>query len=134
MRWHVVILGMAALVAGVVVVVGVLAMGDVVRLLPWQLRGDPDSTATSVPLTVLGGGCGADSEKVARVEVQETAQQVTISTYLRKDRVPVGQACTAVGTAHDVTAHLDQPLGGWRLVDAACVGSRSHLQCGADEW
>ena len=115
------------------VLVGILLTGDVVRLHPWELRGEPAATATSVSLTVLGGGCGADTERVARVEVEETAHQVTIGTYIRKDRFAAGQACTAVGTAHHVTAHLDQPLGSRRLVDTACVRDRSHQQCDVRE-
>lgn len=42
-------------------------------------------------------------------------------------------AGTAVGTAHQVTAHLDQPLGTRRLVDAACVRDCGHGQCDVRE-
>ena len=76
--------------------------------------------------------CGADTEQVVRVEIEETPQQVTIATYIRKDRWHNGP-CTATGTAHPVTAHLDRPLGSRELVDATCTDRRPHQHCDPDE-
>jgi hypothetical protein len=109
---------------------------DPASSVPSYSRGErvtPDRNATEVhPLSFVPGEVGpADGGVVvpfwggvppcfvlARYEVHETAQQVTIALFAGHDASAEGVACIEIAKRYEVKVPLDAPLGNRAVVDA----------------
>lgn len=99
------------------------------RLVPWELRSITEENETTVlKLDALSGACNLSretSEQVTetfdRVEVHETADTVTIETWLGPpDRDGFWPGCEGTGWSFPVEVKLESPLGNRELLDPAC--------------
>ena len=91
---------------------------------PILLAAKPNPAATELSLSVAGGSCGGDSAatRLDHVEVEETAQAVTVTAFTYIDNpLPKGANCGGVGLTIPVQAVLKQPLGARDLLDGACT-------------
>lgn len=110
------------------------------RLVPWKL-GSPADVGTTVFMVIaesyacnLGKrGAGQVEETLDRVDIRETADTVTIETWLGP---PQGDGfwpgCKGTGTSFPVRVELNKPLGNRRFVDPACALDR-HADLGVCE-
>lgn len=75
-----------------------------------------------VELSVGDSSCGAPGPTVDRVEVNETAESVTVVVRLRpRPSPPEGQSCFGVGEVFPVPIELERPLGSRTLLDGSEV-------------
>lgn len=114
MRRRVLLVGAAVFVAAFVVIATPLVTFE--RPAPWELATPPNPTDTSIDITVLGGGCRADDERLGDVAVEETADTVVVTATIRKP-VVTGTVCPAVLRVHQTSVKLRAPVGDRRLVD-----------------
>ncbi len=103
------------------------------RLVPWDLRSTTEYKDTTVlKLDALAGACLISNETgeyvtetFDRVELHETAETVTIETWLGPpERDGFWPGCLGVGWSFPVEVTLDSPLGNRDLFDPACVLDR----------
>lgn len=87
------------------------------RPAPWELAHQPSADATRIDIVVLGGGCGADDERLGDVSVDELPQRVVITAAIRKPVAVGAGACPSVLRLHPATVELRAPLGRRTLVD-----------------
>lgn len=98
------------------------------RLVPWRLETPVEVDTTALALHAVSyacnlgkGGAGQVKETLNRVEVYETADTVTIETWLGP---PEGDGfwpkCKGTGTGFSVRLELSSPMGIRRFVDPAC--------------
>ena len=99
------------------------------RLVPWEVRAITEEDETTVlTLDALSGACNLShqtaeqvTETFDRVEVRETAETVTIETWLGPpERDGFWPGCMGTGWAFQVVVKLDRPLGNRELLDPAC--------------
>lgn len=99
------------------------------RLVPWELRAITDEDDTTVlTLDAMSGACNLShqtgeqvTETFGRVEVRETAETVTIETWLGPpERDGFWPGCMGTGWAFPVVVKLESPLGNRELLDPAC--------------
>lgn len=121
--------GVASSIVLVAVFAAACARGTVEEAAVWELREAPEEAATELPITVLGGGCHADVERVSRVEVHETDDQVEITAFIEEPSTPAFASCDSIGVSHAAMAVLQRPLGDRELVDPACREVRQHTAC-----
>lgn len=118
------------------IAVGLVLFWDAVwntypRLVPWRLESPVDVDTTVLMLHAVSHACVLESGEVVketldRVEVHETADTVTIETWLgpsERDGFQIG-CMKGVGTGFSVRVVLDSPLGNRRFVDPACTFDR----------
>lgn len=75
-----------------------------------------------VELSAEAGSCGGSGPTLDRVEVEETAQSVTVVVRLRpRPAPPEGQSCLGVGEVLPVPIKLERPLGSRTLLDGSQV-------------
>lgn len=99
------------------------------RLVPWEL-GSPADVGTTVFMVIAqsyacnlgkGGARQQVEETLDRVKIRETADTVTIETWLGP---PQGDGfwpgCKGTGTGFPIQVELNKPLGNRRFVDPAC--------------
>lgn len=86
----------------------------------WELAGVPKPSSTELTINILGGGCGADEERLGDIEVRETPERIVISATIVKPESSGGD-CPAVGRGHEATVVLREPLAGRELVDPTCT-------------
>ena len=103
------------------------------RLVPWKLDQNLVGRSTTVlRVQALSYSCMRNDEVVTetfdRVEVRETADTVSIETWVTAPtKRGFWQGCPAAGWSFPpVEVHLDAPLGGRDLVDPACSLERHH--------
>ena len=99
------------------------------RLVPWRLTAPAEVDATVLMVNAQSYACnlskehpfGQVQETFDRVEVYETADTVTIETWLGP---PEGDGfwpgCKGTGTGFSVRVALDSPMDNRRFVDPAC--------------
>ncbi len=99
------------------------------RLVPWELESPAEVDTTVLRLDAWSYACNLSKERpfgqvqetFDRVEIHETADTVTIETWLGP---PEGDGfwpgCKGTGTGFSVRVELDSPLGNRQLVDPAC--------------
>ena len=110
------------------------------RLVPWRLVSPAEVDTTVLILDAMSyacslgkGGAGSVKETFDRVAIRETADTVTIETWLGP---PEGDGfwpgCKGTGTGFPVRVELDSPLGNRRFVDPACDLDRNDnfIVCG----
>ena len=98
------------------------------RLVPWELASpaEVDTTvlmvnAQSYACNLGKGGAGQVEETLDRVEIRETAETVTIETWLGPSEGDgFWPGCKGTGTGFPVRVELDSPLGTRRFMDPAC--------------
>ncbi len=107
------------------------------RLVPWELASPAELDTTVLMLNAQSYACNLSKERpfgqvqetFDRVEIHETADTVTIETWLGP---PEGDGfwpgCKGTGTGFPVRVELDSPLGNRRFVDSACnLDRHAHL-------
>ncbi|MDE0120420.1 MAG: hypothetical protein OXS33_01640 [bacterium] len=114
------------------IVVGLVLLWDAVwntypRLVPWRLESPVNADTTELLLHAVSHACVLESgeevrETLDRVEVHETADTVTIETWLGpSERDDFRMDCLkGVGTGFSVRVVLDRPLGNRQFADPAC--------------
>jgi len=90
----------------------------------WRPATAPEPSSRELDLVVDGGGCVTDGgvdvlSELADVEVTETAEAVTITTFTRER--PFEGHCADVGVALDAHVTLDAPLGDRVLLDGGLI-------------
>ncbi len=99
------------------------------RLVPWEFRSiTEENEITMLRLDALAGACNLSketgdmaTETFDRVEVHETAETVTIETWLGPpERDGFWPGCIGVGWSFPVEVKLESPLGNRELLDPAC--------------
>lgn len=109
------------------------------RLVPWRLEAPSEADTIVLRVNAMSYACnlergsGSVKEIFDRVEVYETADTVTIETWLGP---PEGDGfwpgCKGTGAGFPVRVELDSPLGNRRFLDPACDLDRyaSWIVCG----
>ena len=99
------------------------------RLVPWRLAASAAVDATVLMVNAESYACNLSKERpfgqmqetFERVEVYETADTVTLETWLGP---PEGDGfwpgCKGTGTGFPVRVELDSPLGNRQIVDPGC--------------
>lgn len=104
-------------------------LGTYPRLVPWELRAiTEEKEITVLQLDALAGACLISNETgeyvtetFDRIEVRETAETVTIETWLGPpERDGFWPGCLGVGWSFPVSVTLETPLGSRELLDPAC--------------
>ncbi len=101
----------------------------ITRLVPWELNSQAAVDTTVLMVGAQSYACNLSKERpfgqvqetFDRVEIYETADTVTIETWLGP---PEGDGfwpgCKGTGAGFSVRVELDSPLGHRRFVDPAC--------------
>ena len=74
------------------------------------------SGTSAVLVRFLGGECG---DVIGRVDVAETATQVTITLWSGYDQPLSTAPCSAIGIFKEILVPLQAPLGDRQVVDGA---------------
>ena len=98
------------------------------RLVPWRLVSRPEADSTVLRINAQSYACnlgkrgeGQVKETFDRVEVYETADAVTIETWLGPSEGDgFWPGCKGTGTGFSVRVVLGSPLGNRQFVDPAC--------------
>lgn len=98
------------------------------RLVPWRLESLPEVDSTVLALHAVSYACNLSNgdaaqvkETLDRVEVYETADTVTIETWLGPPEADgFWPKCKGTGAGFSVRVELEDPLGNRRFVGPAC--------------
>jgi hypothetical protein len=89
-----------------------------IKQVRWSLPAgySPSPASRTIKVSITGGVCGAEPDRLDHTDVHATSSRVAISAFLGSTP-PYRNACPAVGIVLTKSVHLDKPLGRRTIID-----------------